>query len=344
MEHRKIPSPPDRSLKRRQTEDDLDDSNKQAGNTGSSKRSRIQNDLRDKHLRTTKDEDNEAAQQLGKSVDKLIKADKKNIEHELQSNMSVLILERSPTWKAHCQARFCIPRRLKKRPNIESPYRFNLVDLADLRAGRTCRSLLPGTFYDDLTSAADENRYYHISCIEQIFDLVPLIQPKYLMMKGGATLVGMFRNALQIERLHPAIEDWFDNGGRSYSVEELARWDKIFEEWESKSSSYTIRHQIHEGKGQLECNCEPVPEEPKKSDYFPQDRTPRLLSEVLASIRKVDQIDNIPQSILDELAAPSSDEENENSDSSNDKKPASDSAKKISEDVSPIFVLNDDNK
>jgi hypothetical protein len=77
MEHRKIPSPPDRSLKRRQTEDDLDDSNKQAGNTGSSKRSRIQNELRDKHLRTTKDEDNEAAQQLGKSVDKLIKADKR---------------------------------------------------------------------------------------------------------------------------------------------------------------------------------------------------------------------------------------------------------------------------
>lgn len=179
--------------------------------------------------------------------------------------------------------------------------------------------------------------------MEQVFDLAAFIQPKHLMMKGGATWVGIFGNNLRIEQFHPAIEDWFNNGGRSYGLDELAEWDTVYGEWKDKSNTQLIKHQLHKIRGELECNCEPVPEEPKKSDYFPQDRTPRLLSEVLASVCKVDQIDHIPQRLLDELAAPSSDEDNDDVDSSNGKKNAGDSPKNTSEDISPAVVRNDVN-
>lgn len=134
MENRELPLPIDRSLKRRQTEDDVDNPNRQAVNASSSKRPRFQDDLHDEESRAMEDEEIKE-EERGKTVDELIEADKKDIENQLQSNSSVLILESSSTWRAHCRALFCIPRGLRKRPNIESDFRFNLLDLTGMRTG-----------------------------------------------------------------------------------------------------------------------------------------------------------------------------------------------------------------
>jgi hypothetical protein len=82
------------------------------------------------------------------------------------------------------------------------------------------------------------------------------------------------------------IEDWFANNGRSFDVEEYGRWDKAYNDWERESST---------------CTCEPIPEKLAKSDYFSAERTPRLLSEALASVAKMRQIDRLPKAFLDRV-------------------------------------------
>jgi hypothetical protein len=60
---------------------------------------------------------------------------------------------------------------------------------------------------------------------------------------------------------------------------------------------------MHQIRGEVECTCGPKPEEPNKSIYFAKDRTPRLLSEVLTSVAKVQQIDHLPEELLKEKFA-----------------------------------------
>ncbi|CZR52351.1 uncharacterized protein PAC_02228 [Phialocephala subalpina] len=237
----------------------------------------------------------ERQDKIEKTSKDLIEADRKYLEKMLESKTSVLVLERSHTWRAHCRANFCIPKQLTKRPNIESNFRLKLFNLTNASVYAMPTYGLPGD-------------YYHVSCMEQIFDLATLLQPKHLLIKGGATWVSLWADALQLSKFHSAVEDWFENGGRSYAPEEIEAWEKVYGEWKSGESSQWIRHCIHTHEGET-CDCKPLSPEPKKSDYFPHESIPRSLSEVLASIREADQIDSIPQSLLDDLGAPSSDEE-----------------------------------
>ena len=50
----------------------------------------------------------------------------------------------------------------------------------------------------DLTLPVEQNQYYHISCMGQLFDLATLIEPKHLMMKSGSWATG-FGNCIQTE-------------------------------------------------------------------------------------------------------------------------------------------------
>lgn len=152
--------------------------------------------------------------------------------------------------------------------------------------------------------------------MEQIVDLPTLIELKHLEVSG-------FRST---------ILDWFENGGRIYNPDELEAWQEIHGKWECDENSQWIRHCIHENKGE-EYDCTPLRPEPKRVDYLPHDRTPRLLSEVLALICKVDQIDRIPQRMLDDLGTPPSDEQSGDPDSSKDTETARNSLPQASHDL-----------
>jgi hypothetical protein len=78
------------------------------------------------------------------------------------------------------------------------------------------------------------------------------------------------------------IEDWFTNSGQTFDVEEYDRWDKAYDNWVRESSIREMNYQLGDCR-EGECTCEPIPENLEKSDYFSAERTPRLLSEVLAN-------------------------------------------------------------
>ncbi len=59
-----------------------------------------------------------------------------------------------------------------------------------------------------------------------------------------------------------------------------------------------MNNQLGDGR-EGECTCESIPENLEKSDYFLAECTPRLLTEVLVSIAKVQQINYLPKTFLD---------------------------------------------
>jgi hypothetical protein len=61
-----------------------------------------------------------------------------------------------------------------------------------------------------------------------------------------------------------------------------------------------MNHQLG-GWKKGECTCQPIPQKPQKANYFSAERTPSLLTEVLASIGKVHQIDRLPKAFLSEV-------------------------------------------
>lgn len=138
--------------------------------------------------------------------------------------------------------------------------------------------------------------------MEQIFDLRSLIEPDQIKMEGGVSLVGIFGDTLRIQRFHKVVEDWFEHNGCSYSVDEYKRYDKAYDDWKRELSTQETTRQLKHIGREVECNCGPTPEKPKESDYFAQERTPRLLTEVLAPLAKVKQIDRLPRKLLHQLA------------------------------------------
>jgi hypothetical protein len=64
-----------------------------------------------------------------------VATDKSDIERELRSGSSILVLESTPSRRSHCRALLCLRHKLTGIINIESDYRFNLKDLTGRRAG-----------------------------------------------------------------------------------------------------------------------------------------------------------------------------------------------------------------
>jgi len=80
-------------------------------------------------------------------------------------------------------------------------------------------------------------------------------------------------------------------------INQKPHWDRAYDDWVGESSDREMNHQLGEcRKG--ECTCQPIPQKPQKADYFSAERTPRLLTEVLASVAKVHQIDRLPKEFL----------------------------------------------
>ncbi|KFY02909.1 hypothetical protein V490_00367 [Pseudogymnoascus sp. VKM F-3557] len=64
-----------------------------------------------------------------------VATDKSDIEQELRSGSSILVLESTPSRRSHCRALLCLRHQLTGIINIESDYRFNLKDLTGRWAG-----------------------------------------------------------------------------------------------------------------------------------------------------------------------------------------------------------------
>lgn len=94
--------------------------------------------------------------------------------------------------------------------------------------------------------------------MEQIVDVTSLIESKQLQISGFG----------------PAIMDWYENGGRSYTPEELEAWETVHDEWKHVKGGQWVRHCIHGHEKGEECDCKPLPPEPKQVDYLPHNRTP----------------------------------------------------------------------
>ncbi|KAE8553417.1 hypothetical protein EYB25_004799 [Talaromyces marneffei] len=200
--------------------------------------------------------------------------DKKHIEKLLASGTFVIILQTVRSKNSHCRAWNCPPRIITCMPNIRSDFRFNLKDLS-------------GQHYQP-------NQYYHITCMEHIFlDLSPLVRNGQLKMEGGITSVNRF--CWSVERFHSAIEDWFEYAGRTFDVKCYEDYNKAHEKWSRKSSVIMIDHQLKSHEGDTEdCEqCENIPDEPRKCDYFPREPQAYALSEVLASIAGVPHVDGL---------------------------------------------------
>jgi hypothetical protein len=150
----------------------------------------------------------------------------------------------------------------------------------------------------------EPNRFFHISCIEHLFDLREILDQGWMKMEGGISLVGIFGNTVREERFPTIIEEWFENKGSVFTIDEYKAYKRACETREGEFSTRWITHCIKNGedeKHEEQCSCAWEMPEVNKSDYFPEERTPRLLSQVLASVAKVSQIDRLTEKLLTDL-------------------------------------------
>ncbi|KAN0120277.1 hypothetical protein V8E51_002485 [Hyaloscypha variabilis] len=221
----------------------------------------------------------------------IIELDREDIREQLASGSSILVLETTSNWRSYCRANFCIPQLLRGRPNIECDYRFNLRD-------RT------GERQSDSAWYPQPNRFFHISCIEHLFDLREILDQGWIKMEGGISLVGIFGNTVREERFPTIVEEWFENKGSVFTIDEYKAYKEACKTREQERSSRWIEHCMKKRKDEKheeQCSCAWEMPEIDKSDYFPEERTPRLLSQVLASLAKVSQIDRLNEKLVADL-------------------------------------------
>lgn len=128
-----------------------------------------------------------------------------------------------------------------------------------------------------------------------------LLEANHIKMEGGTSTYNILGTAVsRTSRFHPMIEDWFTNNGYTFDVEEYDRWDKAYDDWVGESSDREINHQLS-GCRKGECTCQPISPKPQEADYFSAERTPCLLTAVLASVTKVHQIDRLPKAFLSKV-------------------------------------------
>jgi hypothetical protein len=91
------------------------------------------------------------------------------------------------------------------------------------------------------------------------------------------------------------IADWFKYGGRTFTIGSYERFNKDHRAWSREWSVKSINHQLgHKEQSDSTCNyCQslPSPVEPKKLDYFPEEPSAMLLSQLLATVSGQSHID-----------------------------------------------------
>jgi hypothetical protein len=150
----------------------------------------------------------------------------------------------------------------------------------------------------------EPNRFFHISCIEHLFDLREILDQGWMKMEGGISLVGLRGDTVREERFPTVVEEWFENRGSVFTIDEYKAYKKACETREREENNRWFTHSKkmdEDEKHEEQCSCAWEMPEISKSDYFPEERTPRLLSQVLASLAKVSQIDRLAENLLTNL-------------------------------------------
>lgn len=129
--------------------------------------------------------------------------------------------------------------------------------------------------------------YYHVTCLERVLpDLSALVRDGHLKMDG--CISAPLDSKVCIKSSAEMIADWFKYGGRTFDLGCYENYDKDHREWEGVWSVRWIEHQLGHGEQpDNACNfCQslPIPEEPKKSDYFPEEPSVISLSQLLVSV------------------------------------------------------------
>lgn len=130
--------------------------------------------------------------------------------------------------------------------------------------------------------------------MERLFpDMSALIHRGVLRMEGGITQ--LTPASWQISRFHDAVEDWFRYKGHACNVKIYDRFKRKWAKWDRGSSTAEFNHglQAHGGSSQNCEKCGELPDEPRREDYFPEEPTSCLLSEVLASVIGVPNLDGV---------------------------------------------------
>jgi hypothetical protein len=140
---------------------------------------------------------------------------------------------------------------------------------------------------------SEPNRYYHVSCLEHMLSPLALLEQDQIKMDEASLTFDTLGTVISsIPIFHPMIQDWFANSGCAFAVEEYDRWHRVNEVWRQE---FYYRKMKHLACRNRECTCQPIPQQPEKTDYFSATRTPYLLTDVLAAVAKIHQIDRLPR-------------------------------------------------
>ena len=103
-----------------------------------------------------------------------------------------------------------------------------------------------------------------------------------------------------IETIPTIIQDWFENNGSVFTSDKYKAYRNACETRDRRLIDHCTKNCA--GKKFVEpCSCEFEIPKINKSDYFPAQPTPRLLSQVLASLDEAGQIDGVIDSLLARL-------------------------------------------
>lgn len=129
--------------------------------------------------------------------------------------------------------------------------------------------------------------------MEHIFiDLTPLVCKGQLKMEER---INWLKSRCYSEDRFQAIKDLFLDAGRTYDVRSYENCNKACYEWDGISSSIAIDHKMENHVSESgDCEqCERIPLEPRKSDYFPNNLKTCSLSDALALVAGIAHIDGL---------------------------------------------------
>lgn len=94
-----------------------------------------------------------------------------------------------------------------------------------------------------LSGILGPNCFFHISCIEHLFDLRELLDEGWVTREGGTCIVGMWQNAVMEMRFPTLVEEWFKNRGAVFTVNEYKAYEAACKNQEDDSGEAWMRHQ-----------------------------------------------------------------------------------------------------
>ncbi|MCJ1328843.1 hypothetical protein MMC10_005520 [Thelotrema lepadinum] len=180
-------------------------------------------------------------------------AEREHIQMLLWSKKAVLLLEYRKTPRSDCQADDCLYERSTGNSVIKEDFRVSLNGI--LKNGKM---------------SATSEACFHISCIARILDLPRQFQSGYLQIRRKKILKSRHRLELPPTTLtlsNPLIDDWFENGGKTFHVSDYVQYLKANGEWQRRLRDHD-RHSLPLSRCYSVCPIGPRPAEPNRDHYL----------------------------------------------------------------------------